>query len=243
MIHLWVRATLDWGDEAAFRAQLRPQFAPRVDVWDATFAMPYHEFRRRVRAIAELNHARVDGAVVADLADVPDGEWVLPVDDDDWHAPHAARVIEEAATAAECVRWTATYIERYTHPMHRWSRVARHHLPGVGPKYVCMTNNYAMRQRPERERLLVSHVAASRWVKAQQPGRVVVLDRRLSAMNRTLASTTTLFPHVREPRDLLRRYRRYRTLYEPRRPSGDIAWIRPYVAMMADLMRELEPRR
>ena len=51
-IYIWVRSTVDWGDAAAFRAQLAPAFAPHGALWDATFTMPFHVFRQRVKEIA-----------------------------------------------------------------------------------------------------------------------------------------------------------------------------------------------
>ena len=52
MIYLCIRQTTDWADEAAFRAQLPPLYAPTVQLWNDTFNIPYHLFRHRVRQIA-----------------------------------------------------------------------------------------------------------------------------------------------------------------------------------------------
>ncbi len=49
MIYIWVRTSVDWDDEAAFLAQCPPYFRPQLELWNATFAMPFHVFRGRVR--------------------------------------------------------------------------------------------------------------------------------------------------------------------------------------------------
>ena len=54
-VHVWIRSTLDWADEDGFRAQLPPEMAPRVELWDATLTLPYRLFRAELRRIAALN--------------------------------------------------------------------------------------------------------------------------------------------------------------------------------------------
>jgi hypothetical protein len=99
-----------------------------------------------------------------------------------------------------------------------------------------------MVKREDRRLLLASHREASGWFDAH-PGDVRRLDRPLSVMNRTLASQTHLAArdsrHART--HLLRRLRRYRTLYD-RPPPPELAWSRPYLALMSELMAELEVR-
>lgn len=86
-LHICIRKTADWGDQAAFWAQLDPGFAPKVQAWNSTFRLPYHEFRRELRAIAQANLAKVQGAVLCTWEEVPEGALVAPVDDDDGLPP------------------------------------------------------------------------------------------------------------------------------------------------------------
>jgi hypothetical protein len=69
------------------------------------------------------------------------------------------------------------------------------------------------------------------------------LDQRLSLMNRTLGSQTSL-GHLGTSisrRRLLGRLARYRRLYE--RPlSGELEWAQPHVEQMGELMAELRLR-
>jgi hypothetical protein len=85
---------------------------------------------------------------------------------------------------------------------------------------------------------------ASHWVRTQPPDAVPYLRERLSLMNRTLASDTSL--RIRgqaiSRRTLLRKLARYRRLYgQPLRP--ELAWAQPYADQMRTLMDDLELRR
>ena len=54
-IHICVRRTLDWKDEARVAERLRPKFRAKFEMWNATFDMPYAAFRQRLKEIAQLN--------------------------------------------------------------------------------------------------------------------------------------------------------------------------------------------
>jgi len=242
VLHLWVRATANWADERAFRAQLDPAFEPQVALWDDTFDMPYRCFRHQLRAIAQLNLSRVADAVVAAWDEIPDGALVAPVDDDDWFAPDVARTLErERAPHALGYVWTSSFLEVPIDLGHRLYLARRALFPRTPPRWLCTTNNYAAHKRPETELLLRSHTIASEHFAGADAARVVRLDRRLSVMNRTLASKTSLGflkPAIRRG-TLLRKLRRYRELYAAPPSHPDLDWCRPYLQMMSDLMREL----
>src|SRR5689334_16033614 len=117
-----IRKTLDWSDEAAVEAGLRADLRPKVATWDATFRMPYREFRQRVKEIARENLARVEGVVVAPIEEVPPGALMMPVDDDDWYAPDVAtRLREGYDPAAKGWSWPSFTLEaRRVHGRGRW---------------------------------------------------------------------------------------------------------------------------
>lgn len=243
--YICIRETVDWADEAAFRAQLPPEYAPTIALWDATFNIPYHLFRHRLREIASANLSQVRGAHIAAWDDVPAGALVLPVDDDDWFAPDAVEVVQAARQPDRMLyRWPIEFLETPIDWMHAVALMGRRWF-GTAPKWICSTNNYALIKTADATRLFRSHVAASHWV-AANAARTGVLREHVSLMNRTLASRTSL--HIVKPervRDtsrvlLLRKYARYRRLYARRLPA-DLAWSRPYVAMMHDLMQQLRP--
>jgi len=88
-----------------------------------------------------------------------------------------------------------------------------------------------------------SHVAASRRFEAHRD-HVRRLDATLSIQNRNLSSQTVM--GWRQPsisrRRLLRRYRRHRRFYERVTLPEGLAWARPYVDRMAELMAALQAR-
>jgi hypothetical protein len=246
VIYICVRRTLDWEDEAASWAQLQPRLKPRVELWNSTINMPFHVFRHRVRAIAALNHSRVENAVCAEWDEIPDGGRVVPVDDDDWFAPNLAQILERQWGSARGVWWNPRWIGVPADLGHRIYATRRALLPFTPAHWTCDTNNYAVVKDEESRTLLTSHVAATDWFDG--PGREAVtrIKGRPSINNRTLGSQTSLRPTARhgeiDRSRLLQRLRRYKALYRRRRWPREPAWSRPYMTMMGQLMDKLEPR-
>jgi hypothetical protein len=244
MIYIWVRATVDWTDEQAFRAQLPARLERKVDVWNETFTVPFHAFRHRLRQIAARNHSRVANSVIAEWDEIPDGGLVLPVDDDDWFAPDIASHLQEAydGRARGCY-WPSSFIELPIHFPHRLGLIRRRLFPRTPPKFICTTNNYAMVKGPGAKPLLESHLRASHWLENEEPGGLTRIDRRLSVMNRSLASITSLAagkPSITRSQ-LVRKFHRYRRLYD-RVNVPELDWAAPYLSMMSRLMGELRIR-
>lgn len=244
MVRIWVRATLDYDDEHAFDAQLFDRFREYVMRWESVFEMPYRVFRSRLREIARASLERVEGAVVSTWEEIPEGALVLPCDDDDWFRPDVVRVVQRALVPGVTgVRWRSSFLEVPTHWRHQLG-IWRRHLQGPRPAFLCTTNNYALFASEHAEDLLRSHLRASQWVGEQPAGAVPYLRERLSLMNRTLASQTSLgYPRGPISRSTtLRKLQRYRRLYrQPLRP--ELAWAQPYADQMRALVDDLEPRR
>jgi hypothetical protein len=250
MVYFWLRATLDWSDEAAFNAQLPGYFVDKVRLWNKTFNLPYHLFRHRVREIAACNHADIQGARFAEWEKIPSGGLVVPVDDDDWFAPdlpeQLANVVEPRVFG---YYWTGSFLQVPIHWRHEIGLMRRRLWPGIAPVHLCMTNNYAIVKSGDDKKLAVSHLAATEAFRAalEMPtasNRVKKMAGRPSLMNRTLASQTTL-GHKRKTISrtaLMLRYRRYQRIY--RKPLPDeLAWSAPYQALMAELMDDLKVRQ
>jgi hypothetical protein len=240
MIFIVIRQTTDWGDERAVRAQLPDGIRPAVELWDATFDVPFHVFRRELTRIATVNLSRIPGAVCAPHEELPAGSIVVPCDDDDWFSPEMAATLEGAADGRHLgYYWPSRFIEVPISLPHELGLIRRALFPRTPPKWLCTTNNYAVVMEDGAGPLIGSHVKASRWFVAN-PHAVKRLDRHLSVMNRTLASQTSL-RRVASRAGLLRKCRRYQRLYRKPIPQ-ELAWCEPYVAMMRDLMDELRAR-
>ena len=247
MVYLCIRQTLDWSDEDAFWAQLPAGFAPTVREWNATFGLPYHLFRHRVREIARQNAETLRNVTCLPWNEIPAGALVLPADDDDWFAPEAGEVLEQAHTD-ECstvgYHWPASFLEVPLNLGHRIRLWQRRVLP-TPPKWICSTNNYAVAKSQAMDTIYDHHIRASRWF-WDHPSQVGRLPGHLSLMNRTRASRTSLGMRYADRCKpigrgrLLRKYREYSVLYQRPLPAA-LDWSRPYVRMMDDLMQELRP--
>lgn len=245
MIYICIRQTTNWADEAEFWSQLPSEFKPTIQLWNQSFNIPYHLFRQRVREISRVNIAAVKNAVSLDWQDVPDGEMVLPVDDDDWFAENVGIALEEARDdRRHGYRWHSSFLEVPIDFGHRLYLLKRR-LFRTPPKWICTTNNYAVLKSNQSEPLFRSHIHASEWFQNHLED-VKEVGTGLSIMNRTLASRTSLGVvrpetcKVIRQTTLLRKYWQYRALY--RHPPGkELAWCGPYVRMMDELMNELLP--
>lgn len=239
MIYIVIRKTLDWADEAAFRAQIPDEMRAGIETWNATFDMPYHEYRRELKQIAQLNLARIPGTACVSQSEIPEGAVAVPVDDDDWFAPGLAGELRKSLSDYSGCYWPSRFLELPISLPHRLGLIRRKLFPSMKPRWLCTTNNYAVVYGPKTADLLSSHVRASHWFLAH-PSVVIRIVQPLSLMNRTLASTTQL--RSRPSRALLlRKHRRYLKLYERPAPP-DLAWCEPYLAMMLDLHSQLHPR-
>lgn len=245
-IYIWPRTAIDWSDDEAWRNQVSPALQPKLALWNETFNIPFNTFRARVCEIAALNLSRVEGAPRARWDEIPNGVLVVPVDDDDWLAPDLARVLDgHQSSNAPGYHWIASFVEVPFSRGHALGLLRRRLFPRTPPRWICSTNNYAMVKEPDNRELLGNHTRASRWFESEGAGRVRRIDQRLSVMNRTLGSQTTLGvqpPAALSRAQLLRKFRRYRTLYRGPVPH-ELVWCQPYMDLMADLMDTLELRR
>jgi hypothetical protein len=242
---------VNWADEEATLEQLTDSHREsKVPLWNDTFNISFRHFRYRIAQIAQLNHLRVEAARRASWDEIPDGALVIPVDDDDWFAPSAARVLErELDPRATGYLWDGQWIEVPIDLRHRLYLLRRRLIPATPPKWICATNNYALIKDHGAKELLNSHLGASRAFTQRltsADGSVKRIDARLSVANRTLASQTMLGLEksaISRSR-LIRKFHRYQRLYERPVPA-ELDWCSPYLKMMCELMAELkvkEPR-
>ena len=238
-LHICVRRTLPWDDEAAVAAALAPEMRSRVELWNATFKLRYAAFRFRLTQIARRNWSRIQSAKLTPLGEIPPGALVVPVDDDDWFSPEiGSRLLAERDPSLHGYHWNR-YILEAPRRSRRWP-FARRRRAADTSRYTCGSNNYAIRNLPELAAAISSHVKASEHFDGN-PSRVKHLDASLSLQSRNLASQTTLGKRVSElTRDeLIEKFRGYRALYDRVRLPRELAWAQPSVIAMAELMHEL----
>lgn len=209
-----------------------------VELWDVTFSMPFHIFRRELKRIASQNLSALDGVSCVPIEDVPVGQLAVPVDDDDWFSPELAQALTRMPDDFSGYFWPRRFLEVPTTLRHELGLFQRSLFPATAPRFLCSTNNYVVRWSAGVDELLLDHTAATRWFLAN-PSHVTQLERPLSLMNRSLASTTQL-RYKPSRSKLLRKYRRYHRLYR-KPPVQDMLWCTPYLAKMRDLHDELRP--
>ena len=112
LLHICVRRTLPWHDEAAVAATLAPLMRPRVELWNATFNLSYAAFRHRLNLIARENWSRIEHARLTPLGEIPPGALVVPVDDDDWFSPELGRrLLAERKPSLHGYHWNRYILE------------------------------------------------------------------------------------------------------------------------------------
>ena len=101
-IHIYIRRTLQWDNEAAVMAEIRDDLKPNVQLWNSLFNIPYHLFRHRVKLIAQANLEQVKNVSITNAEQVPQGAMIVPVDDDDWFSPDLATHLRKAYDDTMC---------------------------------------------------------------------------------------------------------------------------------------------
>jgi hypothetical protein len=235
IVCICVRPTLDWTSKAAVEAGLIEAFRPMVEMWNTSFNIPYHEFRQRLKVIAQLCLSRVDGAQRATLDSAPPGALLVPVDDDDWFSPDLVHRLRQAFDPSiSCYYWSRHILEPERRK-RRWKGLLKEFLTG---RVIFATNNYAIRNTPGLADLTLHHMTARDHFEATQ---VRYLPAALSVHNRSLASQTVLGMKRPIARDqLVERFECYRTLYARTHLSRGLRWAVPYVIMMSELMHSLK---
>ncbi|MGE0702596.1 MAG: hypothetical protein AB7F99_12220 [Vicinamibacterales bacterium] len=242
-VHIWVRRTLDWRDDALVAEQLVPEVRPFVEVWNATFAMRYNVFRQRMKDVAALSLSRVEGAqITARFEDIPDGAMLVPVDDDDWFAPDLAhRLLNAYDTEARGYSWNRELIEPQSRLLGLRRTVARWRERPT--KYTCKTNSYALRKDPGVQPFALLHKRAGTYFDTYSR-EIRRVDGTLGVQVRNPASWSESRRANCEPTaEWFRQLSgRYRQTYAGWRLRSDVRWAQPYLAQVAELMRELQIR-
>ena len=236
-----MRRSLDWSDQALVAERLRPEFRAKFETWNATFDMPYAGFRQRLKEIAQLNLSRVESVAHTPLEEVPPGELIVPVDDDDWFAPDVAHEIRRVFEPGQA---GCHWIRQVISPSRRRRKFRIRLRPKrLGGRYSCATNSYAVVNTPELAPLTLNHKRASEYFDAH-PTHVTRIPKTLAIQNRSLASQTTLawkrLTITRE--ELIEVFHRHRDLYANWKLRPELGWAQPCIDRMAELMEKIRVR-
>ena len=256
-----IRRSPDWGrmSREEFEQQARDfcrqvqrpveQVVETARLWDETFRMSYCETRQALKAIAQMNLARVaiDGVSWGLPPSVePDTIYVL-TDDDDWLSPELPRALTAAAPGAcDGVVWGTVMlgpirkdVDEPVLEVPAWMR-----LPPLDTE--CRSNNYAVTGRYFARpgagwNQVLDHGRAGRTFRSLQ---IVTLSRYLSIKNTNPASTVFLENGLR--RDFSRaRLQRLVQQYSARLDGGrasldpQLRWAEASITALGELFREL----
>jgi len=231
-----MRGTLDWTSKAAVDAGLIDTLRPVVEMWNACFNIPYHEFRQRLKIIAQLCLGRVEDVRYASFKSAPPGALLVPVDDDDWFSPDLVHRLRQAFDPSiPCYYWTRHILE-LERTKRRWKGLLKEFLTGC---VIFATNNYAVCNLGDLTEVAPRHMKVREHFQAAQ---VRYLPVALSVHNRSLASRSILGVRPIPREQLVEYFERYKTLYARTRLPRSLQWAVPYVAMMSELMEELRLR-
>jgi hypothetical protein len=204
--------------------------------------MPYHLFRHRLKAITLLSVSRIDGAVLSCIDDVPRGDLIVPLDDDDWLAPDLAiRLNHSHEHESAGYLWVREPLEYRSVLAGLRAQVGQ--AIGRPDRWVCKTNNYAVRNEPSFVPLALNHMRASEYFDSH-PSEVTRIGATLGVQNRTLASQTSLDPGrpTISKRKIGALLGKYRTVYRAWTPTPELEWAVPYVELMRRLMDDIDVR-
>ena len=148
-LHICVRSTLPWHDEAAVDGGARPELRQKVELWNASFNLRYAAFRVRLTQIAQR-----------ELEPDREREARAPRGDPAGRAAGAGRrrrLVLPGARAASARRARAPAAGLSLEPLHPRAAappaplavVARQRRATDTSRHTCGSNNYAIRNLPE----------------------------------------------------------------------------------------------
>ncbi len=127
--------------------------AQLIEEWNEVYPIDYASFRtelwRAVQTIEPFAYGSIDQAA--------DEDWLLFIDDDDWHAPWLVRALQKVPALIDFVWWPSVVIRWYGEPHFepRWlyhGRIA----PGSAG-YAVRANAFHRLDAPTQEKIVYSH--------------------------------------------------------------------------------------
>jgi hypothetical protein len=145
----------------------------RKQWWNKLFRVPYYEFRVELSKIAATNYDKlradkiyytIEDFVEAQPTAVKPGDWILPLDDDDWLCDGICQRIKEVMSPKDFLVWPCNVVSvfKYAPPNYLTLKSIR---PAILKKIstVGMVNSccYAMRNELATYDNLINHTSAS----------------------------------------------------------------------------------
>lgn len=257
---LLLRTNVDWsalqGSDLSMlsrtsRASRRLKHAERrnlpsaIDMWNGVFGISFAAYRRRLRAIAELNWSGIKKldlfiktstihTVLRNLRQFV----VFPVDDDDWFCPRIVEVLRRSAPAdADAVWWPDGVFgldlrRRLATAPQAWRRRRAHFATN---DYAVTARGYHSLDERSAARVLLNHGVAARTF-SKQGKTAACIGRYLSVTCKSLASSLNLAVTT-SASQLVDNLTAHMTA--PCVVPRGLGWASPYIEMARQLNREL----
>lgn len=157
-----------------------PVLAQRKELWDNLFRVPYFEFRQRMAAIAGDNYESLNVDKIYhyiedffnDQDAVKPGDWVLPIDDDDWLCNDIGQTIKTLTPAKNLIVWRCNVVSVFNLAPPNWNSLDKiepdiYSKTGEGDEsiYSCC---YALRNELATEKNLLDHMVVTKLKHARE---------------------------------------------------------------------------
>lgn len=209
------------------KTKIWPRFAEYEDFWNRHyFNLTYREYRHELQQIANDNLLDVENATIGDPVE---GEWCLPIDDDDWLSPNIINELTNSIHNNDKYYWNSTemYKGQISDGINHWV-------------LYCKTNNYCFIYDKEINSVFKNHGAADKEFSSSL-NKPAYINKKLSFINRSVGSASCFLGKELESIDIEKDIED--TLHFLKEDvvilNPHILWVKPYVDNYRRLIESL----